>query len=82
MLDSKLLSAGYVAAQSERYTASYYTSSISIFRVADGFPRIAREEVAPGVASARYAITVAACEPFRVPVGELVKRLNGGSHGS
>ena len=36
------------------------------FRVSPKFPRLAEADMPPGVGDANYALSVAACEPFRV----------------
>ena len=80
--DIKLLEAGFVDAHSDRYSADYFVSSCSCFRVKEGFPRIDRADVSSGVVGARYSITAAACEPYRRQLDELVKRLSGVPNGS
>ena len=69
-----LLMAGFAEAQANRYSASYHVSSVSCFLVQDDFPRIAREGVPDGVLTAGCAISSAACEPFRVPIDEVIKK--------
>lgn len=45
------------------------------FEVKDDFPRISGSDVMPGIETVTYALSLAACEPYVVPLATLVERL-------
>lgn len=42
-----------------------------VYRVAPGFPRILESDLSTGVGDVSYALSLAACEPFAVPLQEM-----------
>lgn len=62
------------------YSDSAWAEGTSkLFQVASGFPRITAALPA-GVSGVRYSISLAECEPFRVPNDELIAALEGVIH--
>jgi hypothetical protein len=79
-LDDLLSAAGF--RWEDDYSDSNWTEGASrVYRVDDGFPCITTPTIMPGVSTVKYSIALAACEPFRVPVGVLASAL-GGKHGN
>ena len=65
--DERLLGMGYQDADAERYAHRTYTMRDErLFRVDQGFPRVAEADVPHGVAEVMYSVFVDACEPFEV----------------
>ena len=48
------------------YNEGWHLHGRSFYSVGDGFPRIVRADLRPGVARVRYQISLADCQPFRV----------------
>jgi hypothetical protein len=77
--DEQLLSAGYVDTHAHRYAARrYLVRSTHFFRVGPEFPRLIEAELPPGVGDVDYALSVAACEPFKADTGEVLAVLRVG----
>ena len=65
--EDELLMAGFLDAHALRYSARGYTvRSASSFRVGPGFPCLVEAQMPVGVGDVSYALSVAACEPFKV----------------
>jgi hypothetical protein len=63
----KLLAAGYADVHADRYTRrGYRTGELHCYRVIDGFPRIVTADLANGVGSVQYLLSVAACQTYEV----------------
>lgn len=54
--DSRLISAGFLAVDAERYTRKFSCVGIRILHVSEGFPRLTRANVAIGISKACYEI--------------------------
>lgn len=68
LYEERLHLAGYIAEHEAIYKRPRYEVLASdAFRVSDGFPRLTPASVHEGIVSARYAISLSAIEPFRVP---------------
>jgi hypothetical protein len=63
--ERKLLAAGFLGTEAAAETP-FRVASTSYYRVVDGFPRILRNDVHPGVAEARYQLRIGALQPFGV----------------
>jgi hypothetical protein len=74
--EDELLEAGYLDAHSGRYDSGYAVRSMSFFLVAGGFPRLVEASMPVGTGDANYALTVSACEPYRVGNAEVVAALS------
>lgn len=70
--EDELLTIGYVDVHGGRYAErGYMVRAIGFFRVGPTFPSLVEADMPPGVGDANYALSVAACEPFRVNSGDL-----------
>jgi hypothetical protein len=80
LFDDRLLDAGFADMHEARYAHTGYTvREENFFALREGFPRITERELPPGVGGVSYALTIAACLPFRVEAGTLLSSL-AGSH--
>jgi hypothetical protein len=64
--DSRLLAAGYLAAQDDLYERGYRHSRIDLFDVTGSFPRLTRSRLGSGIRACSYTIELSACAPFAV----------------
>ena len=65
--EDELLANGYHDAHAARYADRGYTvRTVGFFRVGPKFPHLVEADMPAGVGDANYALSVAACEPFRV----------------
>jgi hypothetical protein len=65
--EDELLGLGYHDSQANRYAEQGYTvRTVGFFRVGSKFPNLVESDMPPGVGDANYALSVAACEQFRV----------------
>jgi len=65
--EDELLMVGYLDTHAARYMDRGYTvRADSFFRVGPKFPRLVEADMPAGVGDANYALSVAACEPFKV----------------
>lgn len=66
--EDELLSIGYHDLHAVRYSEHGYTvRAVGFFKVGPNFPCLVEADMPTGVGDANYALSVAACEPFRVP---------------
>lgn len=81
-LDALLHAAGF--RWSDDYSDSaWICGDQHIFRVTEDFPAISASRLPLGLANVRYAVALAACEPFRVTREELDEELEkGAGHGA
>lgn len=79
-LNTRLLEAGYVPLHADRYTLACRRDRIELFNVRDGFPRIARSSLQPGIRRGSYAIELTACTDYRVPESVLDDLVAEGVH--
>jgi hypothetical protein len=71
--EDELLASGYHDGHAARYAdRGYNVRAIGFFRVCPKFPNLVEADMPPGVGDANYALSVAACEPFRVQPKEVV----------
>lgn len=71
-----LLDAGYLAADAPRYESRRYSLRKELtFLVRDGFPRVVEADLASGIGDVKYALALAACEPFAVPLETMLAAL-------
>jgi len=69
-----LLEAGYDP--DDDYSAYVWLVGPSVcFEVGENFPRISGSDIAPGIETVNYTISLAACEPYSVPFATLIERL-------
>ncbi|MFQ3671381.1 MAG: PD-(D/E)XK motif protein [Verrucomicrobiia bacterium] len=74
--DDRLLETGYLERDAPRYTGRRFTVRKELtFHVGAGFPRIVEGQLAPGVGDVSYSLSLAACEPFSLPVAGAVAEL-------
>jgi hypothetical protein len=65
--EDELLAIGYLEAHAERYAdRGYQVRTVGFFRVGPKFPSLVEADMPAGVGDANYALSVAACEPFKV----------------
>ena len=70
--EDEILAIGYHDAHAARYADCGYTvRAVGFFRVGPKFPSLVETDMPPGVGDANYALSVAACEPFRVQPDEV-----------
>lgn len=75
-LEDELLKYGYLDAHAIRWAERGYTiRAAHFFSVGSKFPCLLEADMPPGVGDANYALSVAACEPFRLEVGEVIEAL-------
>ena len=68
--EDELLAIGCHDAHAARYADHGYTvRAVGFFRVGPKFPNLVEADMPAGVGDANYALSVAACEPFRVDPG-------------
>ena len=68
--EDELLAIGYHDSHAARYADHGYTvRAVGFFRVGPKFPNLVEADMPAGVGDANYALSVAACEPFRVDPG-------------
>ncbi len=80
-LNDLLLAAGYLDAHASLYGRAWRTSGIDLFGVVDGFPRLRRDDLRPGVRNCRYTIEVAACSTHAVDPAALEALVQGDGNG-
>jgi hypothetical protein len=74
LFEDRLLQAGYLDVHAPLYeTTGWIARGCSDFAVKKGFPRIVEKDLPPGVGSLRYALALAACEPYAV-TAEVLRR--------
>ena len=67
-----LAAAGYISANRSLYSERFAVSDVEVFRVAEGFPRIASSEIAGGVLKVKFDISVSALMPYSADVGSTI----------
>ena len=76
LFDERLLDVGYLDSDDHLYShESYSIRETNAFRVGPGFPRLVEASLPHGVGDLHYSITVSECDPFRIPIPELVDLL-------
>ena len=75
IFESKLIEAGYLDFDADKYSKQYTIRSTEVFDIRSGFPRIV--SVPPGVGDLRYTVTISACKPFEKTVGEMIGEFVG-----
>lgn len=74
--DDRLLQAGLIPAHYPLYaTPRYSIRWRTLYRVADGFPRLRASSLPSGVEGVEYAVSVAACVPFAVDLAETLNSI-------
>jgi hypothetical protein len=74
LLDDRLLEYGYMDLHAPRYEgSSYAVRSLEWFDVGDGFPRVVEADLPAGVGDVHYALSLAACEGFRLSEDEVAR---------
>lgn len=64
--DAILMQVGYLRSHSDSYGIRRRCSHRRDFRVGDGFPRMTRSTVPPGISEASYRIRIDSCLPFEI----------------
>lgn len=76
--DDRLLDAGYLDTDAVRFEMRRYAPrSQQCFRVEAGFPRLVEVDLPVGVGDVSYALSLAACAPFAVPVTTMISAIEG-----
>lgn len=70
---NKLVNAGYLDIDADRYTTQLIIKSEDFYQVIEGFPRIT--SVPLGVGDLRYKVFLSACESFRVDLKDYLAEL-------
>jgi hypothetical protein len=74
--DDDLLDAGYLVSDISRYTDRRFTIRKEMtFKIRTGFPRILEKDLPLGVGDTNYAVSLAACQEYSVPISEIVRAL-------
>lgn len=81
-LEDRVLSAGFIDAHASLYDSTFSVHGLALYRVADGFPRLTRETVPPGISECCYDVELAAATTFRVEVDAAVHEFIGGGNGA
>lgn len=80
-LEDRLIQSGYADVHAPLYRRTGYAiRRTSLFRVADGFPRIVEGDLADGVGRVRYYLAIDACRDFETDqsaVAEAVRSNRG-----
>ncbi len=72
LFEDRLLAAGYLDLHAPRYEShGYRVRETRDFAVRRGFPRLTERNLTVGVGNVRYALALAACEPFAIPTETL-----------
>jgi len=80
LFDDRLLDAGYLQIDTARYDSQRYSiRKEQTFHVRDDFPCLIEKYLPSGVGDVSYALSLAACEPFAVSVGEMLAALRPGA---
>jgi len=67
LFDDRLLSAGYLDAHARRYMdTGYILRSRSFYQVNDSFPAITERLLPSGVGDVSYALSISACDPYKL----------------
>lgn len=81
LFQERLLAVGYLPEQAHRYRSRrYIVRDLYCFEVRSGFPRLRVADVPAGVVDCQYAVSMLACQPFRMSTEELVRRWMGDVH--
>ncbi|MEO8058361.1 MAG: PD-(D/E)XK motif protein [Burkholderiales bacterium] len=80
-LNDLLLAAGYLDAHADQYTRTWHVSAVDLYSVADGFPRLRRDDMRAGVRNCRYVIEVSACAAHVVDGETLHALIQEGGNG-
>jgi hypothetical protein len=75
--DDRLLRAGYLDAHEDYYGGTTYVATASYFSVRDGFPRLIRADLPPGVSHVVYDVDLAALAPFAIGLDTLRNHIRG-----
>ena len=75
IFESRLIDAGYLDSDEDKYSKHYTIRSMEIFDIRSGFPRII--SVPSGVGDLRYTVMISACKPFEKTVGEMIREFAG-----
>ena len=78
LLDDGLLAAGWLDAQAARYDLRRLTVRAQrSFHVREGFPRLSRRTLPPGVGGVSYDVDLTVCRPFEVPIAKILNTVGG-----
>jgi len=76
LYESRLEAAGFRWA--DDYSDSWWVDGgVRLYRVTEGFPRISASQLDPGVTRVHYAVSLNACEPYRVDEDLVAAALEG-----
>jgi hypothetical protein len=74
--EDRLLSAGYLDVQADRYVDTGFTvRHVAAYAVGDTFPRIIEQMLPAGVGKVAYDLSLDACEPYRMAVDQFQKQI-------
>jgi hypothetical protein len=77
--EDELLTIGYLDVHAARYADRGYTvRAVGFFRVGPKFPSLVEADMPVGVGDTNYALSVAACEPFKVKPSDVEASLTNG----
>lgn len=81
-LEDRVLSAGYIDAHAGLYECRFAAHSVTVYRVAEAFPRLTRDTVPAGITEGCYDVALPAAAPFRVETDVAVREFMGASSGT
>lgn len=74
--DDRLLEYGYLESDASRYEARRFTKRQGhAFLVSDAFPKLTEADLPTGIGDVSYELSLAACEPFRVDVDQMLSTI-------
>lgn len=80
LFNELLFQRGWLDEHAARYESHRLTLRDQIsHRIGDGFPRLIEGDLPTGVGDVAYALALAACGPFIVPLREMLELVGGGS---
>lgn len=75
IFESKLVEAGYLDSDADKYSKRYTIRSREIFDIRSGFPRIV--SIPDGIGDLRYTVMISACRSFEKTLGDMVTEFKG-----
>lgn len=76
LFETRLISAGYVDSDSEKYTRSYVIKKKEPFAIQSGFPRIV--SLPSGLGDVQYTLMISACESYRIGIDDMMNTFTEG----
>jgi hypothetical protein len=77
-LNNLLFRYGYIDGQKDKYLSlGFHLDNIDVFQIEEGFPRILKKDLIPGVGKVRYTVDVSSIEKFKVKTLQFEKYIKG-----